>query len=287
MANVKISELPAGAATLLPASVLPAVESSSTKKWTRREIIRFALAAALSGASHTLTLAHAWQRVPVSHSSTVTVTVPPNADVAFEIGDEIALYQSGVGQLVIAQGAGVTVTPATGATLKAKAQNSQIRLVKIATNTWLLDGDLETSIRIPAQEFSWGAFNYNNGTWINPNVKFAGNPANAEVEWLGVSEDCYVDRATVQVNAVSGGTAQLEWTLWRAPFDSASSLTTDDLAVTDMQVIRPANSPNRFFEVTIDPPLALAKGDCLAVKFTGGTSISGGPACEFRMRAFY
>jgi hypothetical protein len=141
MANKKISELTAGAATLLPTSVLPAVEASATKKWTRREVIRLALATPLTGAANTLALGHAWQRVDVDHTADTTVTVPPNSSVAFEIGDEIELWQVGAGQLIVAEGAGVTINKPD--TLKARKQWSVIRLVKVDTNTWRLYGDVE------------------------------------------------------------------------------------------------------------------------------------------------
>jgi hypothetical protein len=95
----------------------------------------------LSGAANTLALVQAHKFLRVSHTSTSTVTVPANATVAFPVGTEIALEQDGAGQLAIAAAGGVTIR--TGSTLLARAQYSTLYLVKVATNEWVLLGDLQ------------------------------------------------------------------------------------------------------------------------------------------------
>jgi hypothetical protein len=96
---------------------------------------------ALTGAANTLALVQAHKLVTVSHGSATALTVPPNSGVAFPVGTRILVAQVGAGQLTITAGVGVTVR--TPSSLKARAQWSLLCLIKIATNEWIIDGDLE------------------------------------------------------------------------------------------------------------------------------------------------
>jgi hypothetical protein len=98
---------------------------------------------AQTGTTYTPVLSDAGKLVTLSNGSAITLTVPPNADVAFAVGTRIDLAQIGAGQVTVAQGSGVTVSSTP--TLKARAQYSGLTLVKTATNTWLLFGDLAAS----------------------------------------------------------------------------------------------------------------------------------------------
>ena len=94
-----------------------------------------------SGATYTLALSDADNtQVETTNSSAVTITVPPNADVAFPTGSQINIAQIGTGQITIVGGSGVTVNATPG--LKLRAQYSTAVLVKRSTNSWLLAGDL-------------------------------------------------------------------------------------------------------------------------------------------------
>jgi hypothetical protein len=70
-----------------------------------------------------------------------TLTIPPNSSVAFPIGTEITMTQLGTDQWTIAAGSGVTVY-AADAELKTRVQYSAAVLTKIASDTWLVAGDL-------------------------------------------------------------------------------------------------------------------------------------------------
>jgi hypothetical protein len=52
----------------------------------------------------------------------------------------VDFYQKGAGQTTITPGAGVTLNATPG--LKCRAQNSPASLIKIATDEWLVFGDL-------------------------------------------------------------------------------------------------------------------------------------------------
>lgn len=68
-----------------------------------------------------------------------TVTIPPESSVNFLIGTRIYVYQSGVGQTSIVGGIGVTIN-SQGSVLSLAAQYCMCVLVKIASNTWTMQG---------------------------------------------------------------------------------------------------------------------------------------------------
>lgn len=92
-------------------------------------------------ASYTLVLADAGKVVEVSNASANNLTVPPNSSVAFPIGTQITVVQTGAGQTTIVAGAGVTVN-AAGGYLKVASQWSAVTLVKRASDTWVAIGAL-------------------------------------------------------------------------------------------------------------------------------------------------
>ena len=93
-------------------------------------------------ASYTLVLADKIKIVEMSNASPNNLTVPPNSSVAFPLGAQINILQTGVGQTTIVEGSGVTVNRTPG--LKLRAQWSSATLIKRATDSWVLVGDLST-----------------------------------------------------------------------------------------------------------------------------------------------
>jgi len=91
-------------------------------------------------ASYTLVLADKNKIVEMSVATANNLTVPPNSSVAYPVGAQINILQTGVGQTTIVEGAGVTVNRTPG--LKLRAQWSSATLIKRATDTWVLIGDL-------------------------------------------------------------------------------------------------------------------------------------------------
>jgi hypothetical protein len=92
--------------------------------------------------NHTLALADNLKMVTVTKSSACTLTVPPNSSVAFPVGTMIILVQGGTGQLSVVAGNGVTIN-SYNAALDLSGQFASATLVKTATNTWLLTGQIE------------------------------------------------------------------------------------------------------------------------------------------------
>jgi hypothetical protein len=98
---------------------------------------------AQTGTAYTTVLTDQSKLVTLTNASAITFTIPANSSVAYPIGTQIDLSQFGAGQVTVAGASGVTVNSASG--LKLRAQYSSASCIKVATDTWLLVGDLEVS----------------------------------------------------------------------------------------------------------------------------------------------
>jgi hypothetical protein len=78
--------------------------------------------------------------VELSNASAITLTVPLNSSVAFPVGSQINLLQTGAGQVTVVGAGGVTVNASPG--LKFRAQWSGASLIKRSTDGWVLIGDV-------------------------------------------------------------------------------------------------------------------------------------------------
>lgn len=91
---------------------------------------------AQTGTTYTLVLTDAGKLVTLSNASSITVTVPTNASVAFPVGSEVYLAQIGAGAVAVAGDTGVTVN-APDSDLSFDPQYTHAKLTKTGTNTWL------------------------------------------------------------------------------------------------------------------------------------------------------
>lgn len=98
---------------------------------------------AQTGTTYTLVLSDAGKLITLDNAAAITLYVPEDSSVDFPVGTQILLAQLDA-QVTVAEGAtGVTIiTPETYALRKAGAQAA---LVKIAADTWLLEGNLEAA----------------------------------------------------------------------------------------------------------------------------------------------
>ena len=94
-----------------------------------------------TGTSYTLVLSDAAKVVTLTNAAAITLTVPPNTDVAFPVGTQILLYQGGAGQVTITPGSGVTIR-SSGSKLKITDQYSVAGLLKLASDEWVAFGNL-------------------------------------------------------------------------------------------------------------------------------------------------
>ena len=94
-------------------------------------------------ASYTLALTDNYKLVTMSSASAINLTVPPNSSVAFPVGANITIVGINTGQVSIVAGTGVTIYSADSK-LKLRVTYSSATLIKTATDTWLLLGDIAT-----------------------------------------------------------------------------------------------------------------------------------------------
>lgn len=96
-----------------------------------------------TGTTYTLVLGDAGKYIQCNNASPFTLTVPLNATVAYPVGTQIVVRNTGAGQVTVAATGGVTIN--TSQTLLLRAQHSTATLVKVATDTWDIAGDLEAA----------------------------------------------------------------------------------------------------------------------------------------------
>jgi len=89
---------------------------------------------------HSLLLENYKKLIDMNKATAVNLTVPPNANIPFPIRSVILFRQKGAGQVTLVAGDGVTLQSAVG--LKTSAQYSVGGLIKIATDIWVVLGDL-------------------------------------------------------------------------------------------------------------------------------------------------
>jgi hypothetical protein len=95
---------------------------------------------AQTGTTYTTVLLDAGKFVTLNNASAIALTVPAEASVNYAIGTSIDLAQIGAGQVTVAGAGGVTVNATPG--LNFRAQYSAATLLKVASDSWLLVGDL-------------------------------------------------------------------------------------------------------------------------------------------------
>lgn len=96
---------------------------------------------AQTGTSYTAVIGDDGKLVTCDNAAAITFTVPPNGTVAFGIGTQINVMQLGAGQVTITAGAGVTLRSA-GTRLKTNGQYAVATCCKIASDTWVVIGNL-------------------------------------------------------------------------------------------------------------------------------------------------
>lgn len=92
--------------------------------------------------AYTLVISDANAVKRYSNTGTITVTVPPESNVAFSNGDYIEVWQTGNGTVQFANGAGVTIHSLNSADTTIGLY-SVAALRKIGTDLWFLSGAIE------------------------------------------------------------------------------------------------------------------------------------------------
>jgi hypothetical protein len=99
---------------------------------------------AQTGTTYTTVLADNGKLVTQTNASAIATTIPLNSSVAYPVGAQINIAQMGAGQVTISGSGGVTIasTGATATAPKLRAQYSTATAVQIATDSWLIMGDI-------------------------------------------------------------------------------------------------------------------------------------------------
>jgi hypothetical protein len=92
------------------------------------------------GTAYTLALSDMDNIVELNNAAAIVLTIPPNSTMPYVITHSSMILQTGVGQVTIAAGAGVTLNGTPG--LKIASQWGAVTLLKRATDTWLAVGNL-------------------------------------------------------------------------------------------------------------------------------------------------
>ena len=95
---------------------------------------------AQTGTTYTTVLTDDGKLITCDNASPIALTIPPNSSVAYGIGTQINIMQLDA-QVTITAGAGVTLR-SSGSKLKTKDQYSVATCAKIASDTWVVVGNL-------------------------------------------------------------------------------------------------------------------------------------------------
>jgi hypothetical protein len=135
-----ISGLGTGVATFLASPTAANLASMVTDEIGSGSLMFSEVPTNAQTASYTLVLADKAKIVEMNVGSANNLTVPLNASVAFPVGTQIHIVQTGAGQTTVVATGGVTINATPG--LKLRTQWSGATLIKRAENTWVLVGDL-------------------------------------------------------------------------------------------------------------------------------------------------
>ena len=96
---------------------------------------------AQTGTTYTFVLADRGKLVTAANASAITITVPANATVAYPIGSQIAVMQTGAGQVTFV-GATDVILNSFNSAKKIVGNGGLAVCIKTATNTWQMSGAL-------------------------------------------------------------------------------------------------------------------------------------------------
>ena len=100
----------------------------------------------LTATAHTLEVVDTGCIIETTGSSAVTVTIPDEASVPFEIGTLVNVTQVGAGIATIAAAAGVSLNGVTAGSVALDGQWSGVALVKRGADAWVIQGALAGAV---------------------------------------------------------------------------------------------------------------------------------------------
>ncbi len=147
MADIKISQITAKSSNLASTDLFAIAESDGSGGFASKKIsgaqLKDSTLNEQTVTTYNLVLTDAHKTVIVTNGSAIDLKIPTNSGIAFPIGTRIEIIQGGAGQITIVPSGGVTVNSSGGKT-KLAAQYAVATILKVATNTWYLFGDITT-----------------------------------------------------------------------------------------------------------------------------------------------
>jgi len=147
MADIKISQITAKSSNLASTDLFAIAESDGSGGFASKKIsgaqLKDSTLNEQTVTTYNLVLTDAHKTVIVTNGSAIDLKIPTNSGIAFPIGTRIEIIQGGAGQITIVPSGGVTVNSSGGKT-KLAAQYTVATILKVATNTWYLFGDITT-----------------------------------------------------------------------------------------------------------------------------------------------
>ena len=147
MADIKISQITAKSSNLASTDEFAIAESDGSGGFVSKKIsgaqLKDSTLNEQTVTTYNLVLTDAHKTVIVTNGSAIDLKIPTNSGIAFPIGTRIEIIQGGAGQITIVPSGGVTVNSSGGKT-KLAAQYAVATILKVATNTWYLFGDITT-----------------------------------------------------------------------------------------------------------------------------------------------
>jgi len=147
MAEIRISQITAKSSNLETTDEFAIAESDGSGGFVSKKIngaqLKDSTFSAQTATTYNLVLTDAHKTVTLTNGSAIDARIPLNSGTAFPIGTRIELLQGGAGQVTVAPTTGVTLNSSGGKT-KLAAQYAQATILKVATDTWYLFGDITT-----------------------------------------------------------------------------------------------------------------------------------------------
>jgi len=147
MADIKISQIAAKSSNLASTDEFAIAESDGSGGFVSKKIngaqLKDSTLNAQTVTTYNLVLTDAHKTVTLTNGSAIDARIPLNSGTAFPIGTRIELLQGGAGQVTVAPTSGVTLN-ASGGKTKLSAQYAVATILKVATDTWYLFGDITT-----------------------------------------------------------------------------------------------------------------------------------------------
>ena len=147
MAEIRISQITAKSSNLASTDEFAIAESDGSGGFVSKKIsgaqLKDSTLNEQTVTTYNLVLTDAHKTVIVTNGSAIDLKIPTNSGIAFPIGTRIEIIQGGAGQITIVPSGGVTVNSSGGKT-KLAAQYAVATILKVATDTWYLFGDITT-----------------------------------------------------------------------------------------------------------------------------------------------